>query len=173
MVRRHPHVFGNLTATDEQLVKQNWEAIKKAERADSSNGQTPSILDGITSTLPAMVRAAKLQKRAASVGFDWPDIKAVIKKMYEELGELDQVLTDTPQDKERLQDEIGDILFVASNLARKAGLDPEAALLGCNRKFERRFRYIEERLNNQNCRLEDASLEQMETLWKEAKKSCF
>ena len=173
MVRRHPHVFGNLPATDEQLVKQNWEAIKKAERADASNGQTASILDDITSTLPAMVRAAKLQKRAASVGFDWPDINAVIKKMYEELDELDQVLTDTPQDKERLQDEIGDILFVASNLARKAGLDPETALLGCNRKFERRFHYIEERLSNQNCRLEDASLEQMETLWNEAKKSYF
>ena len=89
MVRRHPHVFGDLPATDEQLVKQNWEAIKKAERADASNGQTASILDDITSTLPAMVRAAKLQKRAASVGFDWPDIKAVIKKMYEELDELD------------------------------------------------------------------------------------
>ena len=173
MVRRQPHVFGNLPATDEQLVKQNWEAIKKAERADASNGKTASILDDITSTLPAMVRAAKLQKRAASVGFDWPDIKSVIKKMYEELDELDQVLKDNPQDNERLQDEIGDILFVASNLARKAGLDPETALLGCNRKFERRFHYIEERLNNQNCRLEDASLEQMEALWNEAKKSHF
>ena len=169
MVRRHPHVFGNLPATDEKLVKQNWEAIKRTERADSSNDQTASILDDITSTLPAMVRAAKLQKRAASVGFDWPDINSVIKKMYEELDELDQVLKDTPQDNERLQDEIGDILFVASNLARKAGLDPETALLGCNRKFERRFHYIEERLNNQNCRLEDVSLEQMEALWKEAK----
>ncbi len=173
MVRRHPHVFGNLPAKDEQHVKLNWEAIKKAERADKSIGQTESILDDITSTLPAMVRAAKLQKRAASVGFDWPDITAVIKKMYEELDELDQALTDTPQDKERLQDEIGDILFVASNLARKAGLDPETALLGCNRKFERRFHYIEEQLNNQNCRLEDASLEQMEFLWKEAKKYYF
>ena len=173
LVRRHPHVFGNLTTTDEQLVKQNWEAIKKAERADESNGQTASILDDITSTLPAMVRAAKLQKRAASVGFDWPDITAVMKKMHEELDELDQVLTDTPQDKERLLDEIGDILFVASNLARKAGLDPETALLGCNRKFERRFHYIEEQLYNQNCRLEDASLTKMEDLWNEAKKLDF
>ena len=170
MVRRHPHVFGNLQIADEQHVKQNWEAIKKAERAEASNVQTTSILDDITSTLPAMVRATKLQKRAASVGFDWPDITAVIKKMHEELDELNQVLTDTPQDKERLQDEIGDILFVASNLARKAGLDPETALLGCNRKFERRFHYIEERLNNQNCRLEDAGLEKMESLWREAKK---
>ena len=173
MVRRHPHVFGNLPTADEQLVKQNWEAIKRAERADASNRQMASILDDITSTLPAMVRAAKLQKRAASVGFDWPDITAVIKKMHEELDELDQVLTDTPQNKERLQDEIGDILFVAANLARKAGLDPETALLGCNRKFERRFHFIEERLNDQNCRLEDASLEQMESLWQEAKKLDF
>ena len=93
--------------------------------------------------------------------------------MHEELDELEQVLKDTPLNKKRLQDEIGDILFVASNLARKAGLDPETALLGCNRKFERRFHYIEEQLNNQNCRLEDASLEQMETLWKEAKKFEF
>ncbi len=170
MVRRHPHVFGNVPKADEQLVKQNWEAIKQAERAKASNGQTESILDDITSTLPAMVRAAKLQKRAASVGFDWPDMASVIAKMYEELDELDKVLTDTPQDKERLQDEIGDILFVASNLARKAGLDPETALLNCNRKFERRFHYIEENLSNLNCKLEDASLEQMEDLWQKAKK---
>ena len=169
MVRRHPHVFGNLQIADEQLVKQNWEAIKKAERADASNVQTTSILDDITSTLPAMVKAAKLQERAASVGFDWPDMTTVIEKMQEELNELEQVLTETPDDKKRLQDEIGDILFVASNLARKAGLDPETALLSCNRKFERRFHYIEERLNNQNCRLQDASLEQMETLWEESK----
>ena len=170
MVRRHPHVFGDLSAADEQVVKQNWEAIKQAERAAASSGQSSSILDDITSTLPAMVRAAKLQKRAASVGFDWPDISAVIKKMHEEIDELEQVLTDTPQEKERLQDEIGDILFVASNLARKAGLDPETALLGCNRKFERRFRFIEKQLSCQNRLLGDASLEQMEELWQKAKK---
>jgi uncharacterized protein YabN with tetrapyrrole methylase and pyrophosphatase domain len=90
--------------------------------------------------------------------------------MHEEIDELEQVLTDTPQEKERLQDEIGDILFVASNLARKAGLDPETALLGCNRKFERRFRFIEKQLSCQNRLLGDASLEQMEELWQKAKK---
>ena len=116
-----------------------------------------------------MLKASKLQKRAASVGFDWPDMTAVIKKMHEELNELEEVLADTPQDKERLEDEIGDILFVASNLARKVGLDPETALLGCNRKFERRFRYIEEQLKQQNYTLQEASINQMEALWQKAK----
>ena len=169
MIRRHPHVFGTAKAEDGEAVKQNWEAIKQAERAEAAKGETVSVLDGVASTLPAMVRAAKLQKRAARVGFDWPDMMAVIDKMNEELGELEQVLQHTPDDKTRLQDEIGDILFVAANLARKAGIDPETALLGCNRKFERRFRYIEDRLGQQNSSVEQACLEQMEALWQEAK----
>ena len=129
-----------------------------------------SVLDGIAH-LPAIVRAAKLQKRAARVGFDWPDISAVIDKMKEELGELEQVLQETPNDKSRLQDEIGDILFVAANLARKAGVDPETALLGCNRKFERRFKYVEDQLDQQNRSVEQASLEEMESLWQNSKKN--
>lgn len=169
MIRRHPHVFAKETAEDGEAVRQNWEAIKQAERADAANGSRLSVLDGVATTLPAMVRAAKLQKRAARVGFDWPNIEAVIDKMNEELDELADVMTNTPDDKAQLEDEIGDILFVASNLARKAGIDPETALLGCNRKFERRFRYIEDQLDQQNSSVDEASLDQMEQLWQSAK----
>lgn len=171
MVRRHPHVFADETAADGEAVKQNWESIKQAERKEAANGERLSVLDGVATTLPAMVRAAKLQKRAARVGFDWPDIAAVCDKMNEELAELTEVMQQTPDDKVRLEDEIGDILFVASNLARKAGIDPETALMGCNRKFERRFRYIEDQLNAQDSSVDKASLEQMEQLWQRAKKN--
>ena len=169
MIRRHPHVFAQATAADGEAVKQNWEAIKQDERAQAANGGRVSVLDGVATTLPAMVRAAKLQKRAARVGFDWPNIDAVTDKMREELDELTEVLKHTPDDKARLEDEIGDILFVAANLARKAGIDPETALLSCNRKFERRFRYIEDQLEQRNSSVDQASLDQMELLWQEAK----
>ena len=171
MIRRHPHVFAEATAEDGEAVRQNWEAIKQAERSEAANGSRLSVLDGIATTLPAMVRAAKLQKRAARVGFDWPDMDSVIDKMREELDELTEVVTHTPDDKARLEDEIGDILFVAANLARKAGIDPESAMLGCNRKFERRFRYIEDQLEQQNSSVDEASLDHMEQLWKKAKTS--
>lgn len=171
MIRRHPHVFAEGDAADGEAVKQNWEAIKQAERAEAAKDSRLSVLDGVATTLPAMVRAAKLQKRAARVGFDWPDMDAVIDKMHEELDELTEVMTHTPDDKARLEDEIGDILFVAANLARKAGIDPETAMLGCNRKFERRFRYIEDQLEQQNSSVDQASLGQMEQLWQKAKNS--
>ena len=171
MIRRHPHVFAEGVAADGEAVKQNWEAIKQAERAEAAKDSRLSVLDGVATTLPAMVRAAKLQKRAARVGFDWPDMDAVIDKMHEELDELTEVMKHTPDNKARLEDEIGDILFVAANLARKAGIDPETAMLGCNRKFERRFRYIEDQLEQQNSSVDQASLEQMEKLWQKAKNS--
>ena len=170
MIRRHPHVFGDESRETAAAQKIAWEDIKAEERAASKTDDRPaSLLADVAVTLPAMVRAAKLQKRAARVGFDWPDMKSVIAKMHEETGELLEVLEQSPHDKARLQDEVGDILFVASNIARKAGVDPESALLACNRKFEKRFTYIETTLHDKDRAIEDASLDEMESLWQEAK----
>ena len=167
MVRRHPHVFGDSTQTDAISTKMAWEDMKAQERGDTSpNG---SILDDVAITLPAIVRAAKLQKRAARVGFDWPDLNAVIEKMAEETKELQEAYETNPKDHKRLEDEVGDILFVAANLARKVGVDPETALLTCNRKFERRFKFVESQTNERGLSLSDASLEEMEALWQKAK----
>ena len=127
------------------------------------------MLEDVATTLPAMVRAAKLQKRAARVGFDWPDMHEVIEKMHEETGELLAEWNKPFKDDAKIKDEIGDILFVASNIARKAGVDPETALLGCNRKFETRFRYVESALKAAGRDIKDASLAEMEALWQEAK----
>lgn len=174
MIRRHPHVFGDDTRISASEQKVAWEDIKAAERAaaqdDTLNASgRASVLDDVAVTLPAIVRAAKLQKRAARVGFDWPDITAVIAKMHEETGELLEALEEEPDNMARLQDEVGDILFVASNIARKVGVEPESALLACNRKFEKRFHYIEEALAKDGRSVDEASLDEMEQLWQDAK----
>ena len=168
MVRRHPHVFGDTEAKTVTEVRKNWEQIKAEERALESD-EAVSLLDGIATTLPAMVRASKLQKRAANVGFDWPELDAVIEKLHEETDELRVQWQQDKTDKIRLKEEIGDILFVAANLARKVGVDPETALIETNRKFERRFGYIEQALALQKIPLEEAGLEKMDTLWDAAK----
>ena len=177
MIRRHPHVFADDTRPDAAGQTKRWEDIKAAERAAEADAKTGSetgtaalsVLDGISSNLPAMVRAEKLQKRAARVGFDWPDMHAVFAKMDEEIAELQDAMTDERKTQSDIADEVGDILFVAANIARKAGVNPETALLACNRKFETRFRYVEAALQDQNRPLEEATLEEMETLWQEAK----
>ncbi len=166
MINRHPHVFGDDKAPDVDQQRQLWEDIKKAERA--SKGQT-GILADIPLGMPPMQRAVKLQKRAASVGFDWPGISQIIDKMHEEVTELTVELDSTPQNKQRLADEVGDLLFVAVNLARKAGVDPETALIGCNKKFEKRFNYIEQQTMLNDKSLSGSTLDDMEKLWQEAK----
>jgi tetrapyrrole methylase family protein/MazG family protein/ATP diphosphatase len=168
MIRRHPHVFGDIKAKTATEVRKNWEQIKAEERASESE-EAVSLLDGIATTLPAIVRASKLQKRAASVGFDWPELEAVIDKLHEETDELRVQWQQDRTDKTRLKDEIGDILFVAANLARKVGVDPETALIETNRKFERRFGYIENALAEENIPVEAAGLEKMDKLWDAAK----
>jgi ATP diphosphatase len=163
---RHPHVFGDDSKLDAAQQRQQWEDIKQAERAvKGQNG----VLDGIPAGLPPMQRALKLQKRAAGVGFDWPDIEQLIDKMHEEAGELTAELEATPRDNQRITDEVGDLLFVAVNLARKAGVDPETALIGCNKKFETRFNYIEQNIDKKQKSINDYGLEEMEQLWQEAK----
>ena len=166
MINRHPHVFGNNKTSDVDQQRQLWEDIKKAERA--AKGQN-SILADIPVGMPPMQRAVKLQKRAASVGFDWPYIAQIIDKMHEEAAELTTELEAKPQNKQRLTDEVGDLLFVTVNLARKAGVDPETALIGCNKKFEQRFNYIEQQSDLKNKSLSDLTLADMEKLWQEAK----
>ena len=166
MINRHPHVFGEGKTPKVNEQRQLWEDIKKAERA--AKGQN-GVLAGIPVGMPPMQRALKLQKRAASVGFDWPDTAQIIEKMYEEAAELTAELEAKPQNKQRLIDEVGDLLFVAVNLARKAGVDPETALIGCNKKFEERFNYIEQKHDLDGKLISESTLEDMEKLWQDAK----
>jgi len=165
MERRHPHVFGTAAMTDPENHIKLWEEQKAAERAEKA---ATGVLDGVSVALPALPRAVKLQKRVARVGFDWPDVEHVFDKLTEEIGELRAELVEHP-DQGRIAEEMGDILFVVANLARKLGVDPETALRGCNQKFERRFRHIETGLAAEGRRPEQASLDEMEALWVEAK----
>jgi ATP diphosphatase len=170
MVERHPHVFGDRDANTAQAVLTNWESDKAAKREAQAKaeGRTLSILDDITTTLPAVTRAVKLQKRAARVGFDWTDAKDILAKIREEADELeDEMNKGAPQSA--VEDELGDLFFAIVNLARRLDIDPESALRSTNRKFERRFREIEKRFQVQNRSIDGASLDEMERMWVEIK----
>ncbi len=166
MVRRHPHVFGDVSVEDAEAQTHAWEAQKAAERAAkaAAAGRAASVLDGVSGALPALSRAAKLQARAARVGFDWPLVAAVIDKIDEEIGELRAELDDGA-DPERVTDEIGDLLFACVNLARHTGIDAESALRQGNAKFERRFRRIEAMLAETGRQPDQSTLEEMDRLW--------
>ena len=161
MVRRHPHVFGDADMRDANEQTTAWEEQKAEERAAKGHG---SLLDDVPVGLPGLSRAVKLQKRAARVGFDWREAKDVLSKIVEETAELTEAMDS--KDADKMEDEFGDLLFVLANLSRHLKIDPEAALRRTNEKFVRRFSYIEEKLGD---RLSDASLEEMESLWTEAK----
>jgi ATP diphosphatase len=170
MVDRHPHVFADARIDTAEAQTVSWEARKAAERAAKQAGVAPAgTLDGVARALPALLRAEKIQKRAARVGFDWAETGPVIDKIEEELGELRAELTAGTIDPARVTDELGDVLFAVANLARHCKVDPEAALRATNDKFERRFRHIERRLAEQGRKPVDASLGEMEALWVEAK----
>ncbi len=169
MERRHPHVFGAAKVPDAMAQTIQWEAQKAAERAAKADGKPHSALDGVSTALPALTRALKLQARAGRVGFDWPDPAQVIDKIAEELDEVRAEIAEGA-DKDRTEDEMGDLLFACVNLARKLKIDPETALRRGNRKFTRRFRFIEEGLAAEGRRPEDATLEEMEALWVAAKR---
>ena len=176
LIRRHPHVFptGELYAPldtpslNEAQVKSRWEEIKAQERAEKSTPEQLSLLDDVPSALPALSRAAKLQKRAATVGFDWPAALPVLDKVREELDEVLQAMADG--DADALEDEVGDLLFATVNLARHLKQDPENALRRANRKFERRFRFIEQALRDSGRPIEDCDLDELDALWGEAKR---
>ena len=169
MVRRHPHVFGDADIRSEPEQRRAWEAHKAAERgeADAEDGAA-SVLAGVARALPALMRAEKLQKRAARVGFDWPDREPVFDKIGEEIAELRAALADGGA-PDRLEDEIGDLLFAVANLARHLQIDPEVALRRGNDKFERRFRAIEDRLRAAGKTPEECSLDELEAHWQAAK----
>lgn len=178
MLRRHPHVFPDGTLASRrppgvsaeevqtQQVNSRWESLKAEERAERA-ADTPSVLDDVPRTLPALSRAAKLSKRAARVGFDWPDSEGVIAKIREELAEVEEALA--AGDQQHAQEEVGDLLFAVTNLARTLNADPEQCLRATNAKFERRFRYVEGELNAAQRPLAEASLDEMEAHWQAAK----
>jgi MazG family protein len=173
MIRRHPHVFGD-ASRDEFLSKDMWRRIKDEEKAARGAGAASSRLDEVPLSLPALSRAVKLQKRAAEVGFDWPNLTPVLDKAQEEIGELKSAIAESKRDGEsghdkRVAEEFGDLLFVMANIARHLGFDPEAALREANVKFVRRFRSIEDALAKEGRKPEDATLEEMDQLWDEAK----
>lgn len=171
MVRRHPHIFGDADLKTAGDVLKNWEDIKAAEKGVPSSSRPDaerSLLDGIPSKLPALHRAYQMTSKASRVGFDWTRLDQILQKLAEETSEL--LEAQTKQDSRKIADEIGDLLFVAVNVARFLNVDPETALARSNRKFDRRFRYIESAIKKQGRELKDASLAEMDVLWEEAKK---
>ncbi len=177
LIRRHPHVFPDgdlygspeLPRLDEAAIKRRWEEIKAEERAEKAAApEQLSLLDDVPSALPALSRAAKLQKRAAQVGFDWPEALPVVDKVREELDEVLVAMSES--DPEAIAEELGDLLFVVVNLARHLRVDPENALRAANGKFERRFRFIEQALREAGRPIEACDLQELDALWEEAKK---
>jgi MazG family protein len=171
MVRRHPHVFGDADIKTAAAQTAAWEEHKAKERAvaAAAAGAAPSVLDGVALALPALARAAKIQRRAARIGFDWPEPRPVIDKLREEIAEFEAELDAVaggPADRARIEDEIGDILFAAANLARKLDIDPEAALRAATAKFERRFRAVEGLVA---ARGTGHDLDALDALWQEVK----
>ncbi|HEY8571443.1 nucleoside triphosphate pyrophosphohydrolase [Phenylobacterium sp.] len=163
MVRRHPHVFGEETYESLEHQKAGWEELKAEERA--AKGRQESLLDDVPVGLPALTRAVKLSKRAAGVGFVWPTVEDVLKKLHEEVAEMEAEVA--AGDLEKARHEIGDVLFVVANLARTLDVDPEDALRATNAKFVRRFRYIEQRLAERGKTPAESDLAEMDALWDE------
>jgi MazG family protein len=170
MIRRHPHVFGDESARTSVEVLRNWEALKQAERAgQGKNEPDPSMLDGVSKGLPAIMEAFQMTTKVSRVGFDWPGPAGADAKLDEEIAELREARSRQPADPSAVQEEIGDLFFVLVNLARLLGVDPESALKGANRKFRRRFRHIEDRLREGGRIPADSNLEEMDAFWNEAK----
>lgn len=166
--RRHPHIFGSAEAESAAEVLQNWEAIKQDERATKAQH---SALDDIPRALPALMRAHKIQKRCSSVGFDWDSLGPVLDKVHEEIDEVMHEAQQATVDSDKLEEEIGDLLFATVNLSRHLGSKAEIALQKANDKFERRFRHVEQIITAQELSMPAATLEQMEAAWQQVKLS--
>lgn len=180
MVRRHPHVFGDTTAGDSAEVLRNWEAIKaeekRAARAGAAESVNASILDGVSTKAPALMEAHQISTKVARVGFDWTQIKDIFEKLQEEVDELHAAIEEHEKsadetDHAHVREEIGDLLFVVTNIARRLNVEPEAALKLSNRKFRKRFSYIEDCLRERGQSFEAATLNELEDLWRQAKES--
>lgn len=162
--RRHPHVFGTTQVSGVDDVLTNWEQIKRGEPGYEHR---KSVLDGVPNSLPALMRAAKLSKKAAKTGFDWPDVSAIVEKLREETGELDEAVK--TGDRDEIKSEIGDLLFTVVNIARFEGIDPEEALREMLERFNFRFRKIEEKAEQSGRNIGDMTLAEMDAVWNEAK----
>ena len=200
LIDRHPHVFGNVTAETSADVVRNWEALKaeeKKKRLEAGGGKAvqpeklESVLSGVSSAMPALLEAHKLSSRAAHVGFDWPEIGGLFEKLEEEAGELKLALRQVPplpppaslgvagsgkpeipdDIRQRIEQEVGDLFFVLVNIARHLSIDPESALKKTNRKFKRRFQWMEEQLRASGRGPKDASMNELEQLWQRSKKA--
>jgi nucleoside triphosphate diphosphatase len=194
LVDRHPHVFGDVKADTADEVKKNWEALKIEERKKAQSGEDASkqhsILAGVSSAMPSLLEASKLSSRAAQAGFDWPDIEGLFEKLQEETDELRQELKTFPPPgprpqgrgvagsgravvpeslQTRLEEEVGDLFFVLVNIARYLSVDADSALRKSNRKFKRRFQWMEERLQESGRAVDQASMDELESLWQRAK----
>jgi uncharacterized protein YabN with tetrapyrrole methylase and pyrophosphatase domain len=192
LVSRHPHVFGDVKADTSKEVLRNWEALKAEEKKSKNKKEdkAKSLLADVSTAMPAWIEARQLSSRAARVGFDWPNVEDVIHKLHEEIEELRDELTkisaagikpveqgiagsgkpDFPDEtRERIEEEVGDMMFALVNIARFLAVDPESALKKTNRKFRRRFTYIEEALEKSGRKPQDASMEELESLWQEGK----
>lgn len=179
MVRRHPHVFGTAKADDSAEVLRNWEAIKAEEKRAAGKGlgesEKLSILDGVSTRAPALMEAHQLSTKATRVGFDWQRVEDIFEKLEEEVDELRAAIdahksTEDEADHVRVREEIGDLLFVVTNIARHMSVEPEAALKLTNRKFRRRFGYIENKLQEGNRKFDETTLDELEELWQSAKR---
>lgn len=191
LIRRHPHVFGDVQADTATQVVKNWEALKAEEKKKKKDGTAPgdrtreSLLSSVSSKMPALLEAHKISSKAAGVGFDWPEIQGLFEKLAEETQELQANLREMPAEalrrghegtvpeplRRRIEDEVGDLIFVLVNIARYLRVDAESSLRRTNRKFRRRFGWVEEQLQKQGKEPGAATLEEMERLWQEAKKS--
>jgi MazG family protein len=179
LVRRHPHVFGSTKARTSKQVLKNWEQLKAEEReagkgAQAHDNGNPSILDGVPRSLPALLEAYQLTRRASNIGFDWEDVEGLVEKLEEESAEVRRAVASAKSSRKnapnaKVEEEAGDLLFVAVNLARFLGVDPEIALKKANRKFAARFQWMEQELERQGRRLAEAPREEMESLWEQAK----
>jgi MazG family protein len=199
LINRHPHVFGDVKADTSAEVKRNWEALKVEERnqreaasgkASGKQPEKPSILAGVSSKMPSLIEASKLSSRAAQAGFDWPNIDGLFDKLHEEIDELREQLKEFPEPgprpqgrgvassgravvpetlQTRIEEEVGDLFFVLVNVARYLSVDPESALRKTNRKFKRRFQWMEERLHESGRTADQASMDELESLWQQAK----
>jgi len=164
IIHRHPHVFKDTQLDGVEGVLKNWEILKEAERKENGVDEEKGLLDGAPRSLPALSLAQEYQDRAARVGFDWPSIDPVLQKVHEELGEVDQA-----SNEEELTHELGDLLFAVVNLVRWHKIDAESALRGMNRRFAKRFKYIEQQARKNGQKLSEMSLEEMDRFWEEAK----
>ncbi|MBF0200774.1 MAG: nucleoside triphosphate pyrophosphohydrolase [Desulfamplus sp.] len=171
MIRRHPHVYADTSVKNEEELWNRWEGIKKEEKKKSGKECNLSILDSVPRTMPALMRACKISERAVRAGFDWKDIHEVMAKASEEWNEFSRAMENGTREEAAM--ELGDVLFTLANVARTAGIHPEAALAGATGKFERRFKYMEAALGRRGCSLKDVPRQELEQLWSEAKEHDF